>query len=90
MSDELFSIKEIMLEMRGDIKTLMKENIQTEERLKAGSKHFETIDDKVEAVGKRLVVVEAKRCPAVPSSKITYWLICGGFTLLGLIITLTR
>jgi len=86
VSDELFSAKDLLHEMRNDIKALLTAHAQTGERLASGAKHFEEIDQELVKHDKDIQSILAKKCPRFPSPKIVYALLAIGFAALGFLV----
>lgn len=84
--DDLFTARDLILEMRNDVKQLLACQSATEERLKNGATHFKKTDDAIESHSDRIIKVEARKCPSFPSGKLTYTMITIGFIILGILI----
>jgi len=81
MSDELITARDILNEMRADIKVLVAGYNKFEERLQGGAKHFAELDADIR-------VIQARKCPRFPRPSIVYPLIVVGFTLLGFLVSI--
>ena len=83
-SDGLITARDLILEMRDDIKTLLSTSAATEERLKSGSQHFIVLDQKVGELEKR----KCPKIPKFPRAYVVYASIVVGFTVLGFLVAI--
>ena len=83
MMQKLESIHTDVAFTKGRVEELRNFQVLAEERLKNGVRHFDKLDARVQAQ-------EARECPRTPRPVTTYWLICGGFMVIGALMSIFK
>jgi hypothetical protein len=86
--DELYSARDLLLEMRQDVKSLLEAHAQTTERLAGGAKHFSEIDEELKKHEKEILAVAGRKCPRFPKPSLVYAMITVGFTILCILVSM--
>ena len=81
MSDELITSRDLIMELREDMKKMLDLSSRNDERMRAGVAHFAKIDAEIQTI-------QARKCPSFPRPSIVYPLIVVGFTLLGFLVSI--